>query len=295
MRTRASRALPSGLSLLGLVLAVSCTQDAWIGADKAALGGAGGTLTGLPDGGATSSDSGTCHLTMCGNHLYECGNCIDDDQDGKIDMDDPDCTGPCQNAEDRFVGSIPGQSGPACSQDCYFDQDSGVGNDDCEWSHKCDPLAPEGSACAYDPKAKLPRGETCAAATATQSDKCRATCGPLTPNGCDCFGCCRIAGAPPVWLGSVDDQGNPSCDLAHAGDPSRCKPCTQVEGCLNPCAECELCVGKRALPASCSTASPTCVAPDGRNLMPCGLPSLAPCVGEVSCITGCCQDLPILR
>jgi hypothetical protein len=101
-----------------------------------------------------------------------------------------------------------------------------------------------------------------------------------------------VPGAPtPIWMGSLDDANNPTCDLAHAADPTRCKPCTQVNGCLNPCDSCELCVGKRALPVGCEQGGCTTpVCPTG--LTPCGTPCLPACpTGEI-CITGCCAPIP---
>jgi hypothetical protein len=186
-----------------------------------------------------------------------------------------------------------------CNLDCYFDQDNGVGNDDCEWSHRCDMLSvapdypPEGMGCAYDPNVHLQRGATCAT---LQSDKCRSVCGPLTPNGCDCFGCCKAPGMTTgVFIGSVDDNGTPSCDSDHITDPTRCKPCTQVESCLKPCDTCQICFGKRELPASCGGggSTSTCSMPQcpGGNA-PCGEACLPPCASGLSCITGCCIEPP---
>lgn len=39
----------------------------------------------LPDGG--------CLPVQCQEHTYQCGNCIDDDDDGLADWADPDCLG----------------------------------------------------------------------------------------------------------------------------------------------------------------------------------------------------------
>jgi hypothetical protein len=273
----------------------SCNRDVVVGENRATLadahaGGAANT------GGAPSTDAnGPCIQTRCQNHTYECGNCFDDDGDGLTDMDDPDCLGPCHNSESTFFGSIPGQNGGGCVQDCYFDQDSGSGNDDCVWSQACDRSSPGGTACSYDPNAKVPgRGgpADCTSLGQSQSAQCLSYCGPLTPNGCDCFGCCSLPGAStPIFMGSQDGAGNGTCDLAHVNDPTRCRPCTQVAGCLNPCDTCELCVGKRELPASCSEAGcavPVCPA----GLAPCGTPCLPKCDEGQICITGCCVREP---
>src|SRR5258706_9079200 len=108
------------------------------GTGTGASGGvAGGTGTGATGTGATGTGGNTgCVVATCQGHVYACGNCIDDDGDGFIDMQDPDCLGPCHNAENTYYGSIPGQAGPACDVDCYFDQDFGRCNDNCFWNHK---------------------------------------------------------------------------------------------------------------------------------------------------------------
>src|SRR5690349_20572194 len=222
---------------LATIFPVACTRDVLVGENLAKVGDASG---GAPGTGGVDSASG-CQLAHCQNHLYDCGNCLDDDGDGLIDMDDPDCLGPCHNSGEMFFGNIPGQNKGNCIQDCYFDQDSGGGNDDCAWSHQCDALSvapnfpPAGTvACEYDPSTVVPHAGgpgDCSTLEASQSAQCASSCGPLTPNGCDCFGCCEVPGAPtPIWMGSIDASGNPTCDLAHVADPLKCRPCTQVAG-----------------------------------------------------------------
>jgi hypothetical protein len=296
----------AGTSVVVALLHFACARDVWIGADHLATQGEGGGGTRDASGDViVRADAGppprVCHTEPCAGHIYACGDCVDNDGDGLIDMDDPDCLGACHNSEDSFFGSIPGQNHAPCDEDCYFDQDSGSGNDGCTWSHACDPLAvapdfpPGGAQCAYDPSTKLFHGVSCAEAMTTQVADCAAKCGPLTPNGCDCFGCCAVPGAPtPIWLGSVDADGNPSCDLAHVGDPSRCKPCTQVTACLNPCDTCELCVGKQTLPPSCPNAHapPSCSVPEcAGGVAACGVDCLPACPDGQVCITGCCRDI----
>src|SRR5262249_22073715 len=147
---------------------------------------------------------------------------------------------------------------------------------------------PEGSGCSYKPNAKISGySGTCADAFAAQSAQCLSYCLPLTPNGCDCFGCCSIPGAPTtVWLGSENPHGTGSCNLKTLDDQTKCKPCTQVPSCLNPCDTCELCVGKTTLPVTC--LEQTCPA----GLQKCGMPGQQPCAAGWSCITGCCQQNP---
>ena len=84
----------------------------------------------------------------------------------------------------------------------FFYGDTGSGNDDCYWDHHCDPheVAPgyypesaNGDQCSYDPGANVPgTNKSCEQLFNTQSAACNAYCGPLTPNGCDCFGCCAV-------------------------------------------------------------------------------------------------------
>ena len=240
------------------------------------------------------------------------GDLVDNDMDGLIDYQDPDCLGPCDNTEDSYFGGIPGQNNAPCKQDCYFDQDSGHGNDDCQWSHRCDPneVAPgyypepnKGSQCEYQgPDYSVSgSGKTCAELDQAQSQLCHDYCGPLTPNGCDCFGCCELpAGSNQfIWLGSVGADGNTVCTQADINDPTKCHPCVPVADCLNECEPCELCIGKPEPDPGCNPGSGgggQGGAPPGGQCDPgiqaCGLPGQAPCPAGFYCVTGCCQAVP---
>jgi hypothetical protein len=115
-------------------------------------------------------------------------------------------------------------------------------------------------------------------------------CGPLTPNGCDCFGCCELpAGSGSyVWLGSGEESPD-KCDLSSVSDPNICHPCEPVPACLNECETCELCIGKTVLPPECDDPmGQQC--PEGVQL--CGLAGQDPCPSGTYCISGCCQALP---
>ena len=131
----------------------------------------------------------------------------------------------------------------------------------------------------------------CAQAQMMQSQQCEDVCGPLVPNGCDCFGCCAITvgnTTHTVFLGSGDgDKG--TCNLADVADPTKCNPCPQVEACLNPCEpdKCEICIGQTKLPKDCEEAGckdgvDSCK-PENNN---------ADCPEGASCITGCCVIVP---
>lgn len=245
----------------------------------------------VPDGGGTLPDGGTvvvgpdggvvCVQTTCQGKIYQCGDCMDNDGDGKIDMHDVGCLGPCDNTETDLTLGIPGGNNAPCKADCYFDQDTGSGNDTCIWDHGCDPhevpasFYPEtqsGNKCAYNwSTTKVQGNGTCEEFydKPGQPKTCHDFCSPLTPNGCDCFGCCTFPALanvtdstqpPPVggpqkpayvWLGSLDSNGNPSCTIDKVTDPTKCHPCTPVKDCLNTCEHCELCIGKDTLPADC--------------------------------------------
>ena len=126
---------------------------------------------------------------------------------------------------------------------------------------------------------------------------CTDFCKPLTPNGCDCFGCCENPLSPGnyVWAGSVDSAGVPTCDSTAAalGDPAKCKACTPVPGCNNPCGHCELCFGKTTLPADCTapTSDLSMAERCAAGVQPCGLPADPACPMGTFCITGCCVSI----
>jgi hypothetical protein len=277
------RAAFSLLFGLGLMFA-ACSEPALeVGYDDPRPQGGG---AGMNAGGAGGLGGECVKATCQGKGPYACGDCQDNDGDKKIDAADPECLGACDNTEDKFYGGIPGQNGASCRRDCYFDQDSGNGNDRCEWSLTCDMLSPSSDpACAYDPNAAV-EGGTCASLRQDQNDQCLETCMPLTPNGCDCFGCCELPARSNifVWLGT-ELNGVGSCDAAHLDDPTACARCTPVLSCLNRCDACEVCAGKTSVDAGCASTTPLCSVG-----VPCG-PG-ATCSGTAYCITGCCIEVP---
>jgi hypothetical protein len=306
----------------GLTLLFACS-DAHV---NTASGGAGGAhttgslaTTTSTGGGTTTTGTGTgtggtggialpTSTAPCQGHIYACGDLLDNDGDGLVDSQDPDCLGPCDNTEDSLFGGIPGQAGPPCKVDCYFDQDSGPGNDDCYWTHECDPFevspgyhpeAINGATCSYAGPTHVvpPTGKTCAELDTAQSAACHAYCGPLTSNGCDCFGCCNLpAGSSNfVWLGSTGPNGTSVCTLDKVNDPSVCEPCTPVTDCMNPCDPCEICIGKPTPDPGCSggsTGSGGGGAQCPGSQTPCGLPGQPACPSGQFCNTGCCVAVP---
>jgi hypothetical protein len=275
------------------------------------------------DTGTTKQDTGTttkkdsgpfvCNPITCLSKSTECGDCKDNDGDKLIDSQDPECLGPCDNTEGpALISGVGGVTGSTCHVDCYFDYGNGMGNDTCWWDHRCDPLEPEKSICPYN--SKLVGGKFC---PQPQDPKCAGYCLPLTPNGCDCFGCCTFpvlagkgAGGKDafVWIGAKDASGNGTCTLKTLLDKTKCPRCTLVPGCYNPCGKCELCVGKTTLPPECykqptpttdgggtSTVDagvpPSLQCPGGEQ--PCGLPGQLPCKSGYYCISGCCIKITI--
>jgi len=325
---------------------VACNDAATSGTDDLAVGtddlsvpvdDAGNPLdlTPLPDGAVVipNPDGGgskICYPASCQGKIYLCGNCLDDDGDGRYDTDDPECLGPCDNSENGLDPAIPGGNNAKCKMDCYFDADTGSGNDACYWDHGCDPNtymgqpSPEPS-CPYSPTMGLGGSLTCVTAQTTQSTTCGNYCKPLTPNGCDCFGCCFLGPQAKVnvdgsktgiFLGSYDASGKSTCTLANVGDPAKCHICKMVASCEKSCGRCQLCIGKDTIPADCfpppadmagvpprdlagadlaggggsdPTLCPPTLCP---NNQPCGLPGCAACPATWSCITGCCTPPP---
>jgi hypothetical protein len=291
----------------------------------------------LPDTGPVQTIDGNgfdvgppgCFPAMCQMHTYQCGDCMDNDGDGLVDSADPDCLGPCGNNEGGFDPMIPGISLLNCSADCFYDQDGGNGNDGCVYDYRCDPLSPDVAPntshpdrCAYSMTTAMSTS-TC---PPTQPTQCHNFCGPLTPNGCDCFGCCEVQAGQFIFVGSIPDAGHAPCDPDHLNDPASCRPCTPVQDCLNPCGHCELCFNQHTLPPDCFPPPPADMGmpdanlpdspyPDGGQpdawVMPqdawtppidsgipprcppgtpvCGLPTDPPCPATFFCITGCCQ------
>ena len=236
------------------------------------------------------ADAWAGNQPACSGVVYACSDRQDNDGDGLTDAQDPECVGPCDNDEGSFATGIAGDNVDACKQDCFFDGNSGQGDDKCEWNLKCDsqnPGANLAKACPYDPSFR-----NCPTA---QSTDCIDNCRQLTPNGCDCFGCCEVFNAGEsrlVYLGS-----GPDCTAATL---QACAPCTQSKDCVNACDECELCLGKTIddLPPSCFAAGDGGVVDGGTGdggprLPSCG-EGITPCLSNDQCdlgrycLTGCC-------
>jgi hypothetical protein len=260
-------------------------------------GGAGGTAGGVDGGPAGSDAGGATDATVpvpvpvtCEVPNPQCNDGMDNDGDNKFDSLDPECVGPCDNDEGSFATGIAGDNIDACKQDCFFDGNSGMGDDGCDWNLKCDSANPGGTSCPYDATYK-----NC---SPMQSQKCIRNCQKLTPNGCDCFGCCAVtAGGQPVNVMLVA-----TCTAAKFGDPVACPRCTQNQACVNSCDKCEVCIGRAAPDPSCTTSGGTggsggsSDAGTGTTQCPTGVTSCGPggqveataCGAGFYCQTGCC-------
>jgi hypothetical protein len=233
------------------------------------------------DAGSSQGEPGTAQGGAPTTNGAACNNGLDDDGDGLVDGFDPECAGPLDQDEGSFATGIPGDNRDPKWQDCFFDGNSGAGDDGCRYPTTC----LDGTLKADDP--------ACAVTAA-----CIDYCGKLTPNGCDCFGCCSVT----LRDGStLDIQETASCSLATIGDSKACPRCQKSTQCNNQCGECELCAGKTAadLPASCGATTPP--PGDGEpppphytcdNAQVCG-DNLAACPADQYCSLGCC--LPLVR
>jgi hypothetical protein len=232
--------------------------------------------------GSTVGAGGTLVAELCGDSCV-CDNGIDDDQDGLVDGLDPECTGPLDNDEGSFATGIPGDNRDPKWQDCFFDGNSGAGDDDCRYHTECI----TGDRPRTDPGCKL-------------TDACIDFCGARTPNGCDCFGCCSVELADGS---SIDILTGENCSLETANDAAACQPCRKSAECGNTCGTCELCPGKTVedLPAECDTGSggagsggagsggPGYTCDNGEQV--CG-PGLDACPLGRYCSLGCCLLTP---
>jgi hypothetical protein len=259
------------------------------GATETSVGGGGdgdGDTTDTSDPSATSAGDGPeptatggggGNPVVCGNNIYACGNGVDDDGDGLIDLFDPECTGPCDDDESSFQTGIPGAN-VDCKQDCFFDGNSGQGDDGCIWNLRCDPANPGANVgCAYT------GGNNCNHQPPNQTQGCIDFCTPFVPPGCDCFGCCTVQtpdGPVDIFLNS-----GPDCSLQNL---DACQSCTsQIDDCGTPCVpeECQICFGESEPPPGC-----------GGNMCPSGNPCDADqpgsCPASYFCYLGCCYPPP---
>ncbi|HMI91827.1 MAG TPA: hypothetical protein VK509_10715 [Polyangiales bacterium] len=195
--------------------------------------GAGASAPG--DGGMVDGPSASDPLELCGGPCA-CADGIDNDDDGVTDGFDSECTGAADDDEGSFATGIPGDNRDPKWQDCFFDGNSGAGDDGCRYSTSCI----DGDLESDDPKC-------------TVTQQCLDFCKPRTPNGCDCFGCCTF---------TLADGSMRSVRLEAACNQETwegCNECVPAAECVNECGRCELCPGKTIdlLPADCGPPPPS--------------------------------------
>ncbi|MEZ4370052.1 MAG: hypothetical protein R3B07_04475 [Polyangiaceae bacterium] len=192
-------------------------------------GAAGSASGGTTNGGTTNGGaggSGSCVPTKCQNHLYQCGNCLDDDNDGLIDSEDPDCLGPCDNTEDSTTRGSPAATKRrarwiATSIRTRATTTAATGRTRAIRCRTRQTTTRARTARASTTQTRTSRAPARVATNFSNQDaQCEAYCGPLTPNGCDCFGCCELpAGSGKfVYLGSEVNKA-PTCTRDDVGRP----------------------------------------------------------------------------
>lgn len=228
----------------------------------------------------STGDSGNTDLPFATNDAGQvickngepcaCSDGADNDNDGLVDGFDPECTGPYDDDEATFATGIPGDNRDPKWQDCFFDGNSGAGDDGCRYHTDC--LT----------GVKLPDDPDC-----TLTQECIDFCRPRTPNGCDCLDCCEVN--TPQGLEWVVIGGECSTDSIED-----CVSCTPTDSCQNGCGTCEICIGQTEddLPESCfesddmGNGGPTC--DDGETR--CDVD--ADCENQHYCQFGCCLYAP---
>ena len=268
------------LCLTGLV-AAGCGDDGGDGGDTPGNDGGGG---GDGDGGGTVADAGPRTYGdatpggECEPEEAKCNNCIDDDDDGYIDGDDPQCAGPLDNDEATFATGIPGDNKDSKKQDCFFDGNSGgncqidtcclLSQEDCE----------DGDYGGWPP-------DDCAFNMA-----CISECIGLVPPGCDCFGCCTLCNPDTNVCADVmtNPAVSPDCDIddiVGPNDTGDCVQCEKFDNCSVECTPdgCILCPGQtdEDLPDECNEMNEC---PGGET--PCDVSG--DCADGEYCSNNCC-------
>jgi hypothetical protein len=232
-------------------------------------GGSGGGMDAGDSSTSNSPDTGEVDGTSAALDgaivfgMTQCSNGQDDDGDGEVDGFDRECTGPADNDENSFGTGIPGDNRDPDCQDCFFDGNSGSGDDGCRYATSCletgEPTSGSGSCATCEPsEACLENG-----------------CLDATPNGCDCFGCCEVHTGGDV----VHILIGGACSIEQIDDTTICPRCMPNDTCRNDCGRCELCLGRTPdeLPADCT--------PDG-GTSPYQCDDGTTCAADTDCPTG---------
>ncbi len=232
---------------------------------------------------------------LCNGVPCQCNDGIDNDNDGVTDLGDPECVSSWDNDEGSLATGISGDNRDEACQDCFFDGNSGSGNDGCRLP----------TSCLLEGNNSSGRGSC---SSCEQTDKCKNFCQAFTPNGCDCFGCCDVNLGGTIKHVLLEA----GCDI-NGTELSNCTQCVPSVSCVNTCGRCELCPGKTVadLPADCGSPTPpadggTVPGTDGGTPPPppppytcdnggtvCGA-GLPACAAGSLCQFGCCVLVPIL-
>jgi hypothetical protein len=294
IRATAAATLPTEVDMLRYVRIIGFALALGLGVGCGGGGGGGDDDTGDDDSGSTiDADPGTVMpdaptappgCTVGGPN--QCNDCVDNDKDGTIDGNDVECTSELDDDEGSFATGLPGDNRDTKNQDCFFDGDSGAGNDGCN-QHICCLLQLDEQACqdagydnSFDPATGCP----------PVSADCAEFCAPAAPPGCDCFGCCTIcddAGCVDVAIGVG------MCDQAEEiHDTTQCPVCAKNDSCGTDCNAdeggdpCVLCPGEdpNSLPPECNGTNEC---PNGGTVCT----SDAECSDTQYCTNGCCSAI----
>jgi hypothetical protein len=259
---------------LAVVLAAAC------GGNITGNDGDAGTI--IPDGALYAEDDAIVGLpdaeprpydasipVNCVPGTTQCSNCVDDDMDGRADGLDPECISAADDRENSFATGIPGDNKDPKNQDCFFDGNSGAGNDGCDIETCC-------------LLGNCPAGTDCSV-----TQQCIDNCQGAAPPGCDCFGCCTICVPSGCYTVITNPAVAPQCDESVISDPTKCPTCTPNTQCTGgPCGgtTCVLCPGQDP-----SSLDPSC---GGDRECPAGeleCTQSSDCMDDFyRCINGCC-------
>jgi hypothetical protein len=267
------------LSLFSLLILPACGRE-----DVELAGGDGGSAL-RSDGGVPADGGG---VYRCEPQPAQCSNCKDDDGDGLRDGDDPECISSDDDDEATFATGIAGDNVDAVKQDCFFDGNSGSGNDGCELHICCivptqacyaaHGTPPPGACDNPDARENCTPGVDCCGDLGAPETPGWVNCAAITPPGCDCFGCCTVCrdglckDIPLSAVNSAYFVCDSSADLPSCPECVKSTAC-HGGGCVLSDDDCVLCPGQTAadLPARCN-----------------GVPSCP--LGVTPCVDGGCPD-----
>jgi hypothetical protein len=262
------------LALVSITALVACGGDDDGGAtdgDGSAADAGGGGGGGEIDAGGGGGGGGSIDCTADGP---QCNNCEDDDGDELIDGADIQCSGALDDDESSFATGIPGDNIDPVLQDCFFDGNSGEGEDGCQRPTCC---LTEGVSDTCPPPG--PNSDC------SVSQECIDFCAPLVPPGCDCFGCCTICNDTDCYDIAIG-LAEADCDADTLDDPDLCPTCEKADDCAGEeCnadpEDCILCPGETE-----ADLPDTCTMQECPDSTPCDTSDQ--CGTDEYCSNGCC-------